>query len=112
MGAMGAGGLAAVVLSRVRPKGRAEGAPLTGPGRPPDNLAPGLRGQARTLWHFSRPSPASTPRWPCLVCAPRGAGGAYRRVTTGLREADSGPALGAASSERPRAERTRQAEAT
>ena len=38
---MGSGGLAAAVLSRVCPKGRDEGAPLTGSGRPPDNLAPG-----------------------------------------------------------------------
>jgi hypothetical protein len=33
-GALGPGGLAAVVLSRVCPKGRDEGAPLTGSGRP------------------------------------------------------------------------------
>jgi hypothetical protein len=46
----GPGGLAAVVLSRVCPKGRAEGAPLTGSGRPPDNLAPG-RGEKRPVWH-------------------------------------------------------------
>ena len=52
---MGPGGLAAVVLSRVCPKGRDAGAPLTGSGRPSDNLAPGVRGEARTLWHFSRP---------------------------------------------------------
>ena len=45
-GATGTGGLAAVVLSRVCPKGRDEGAPLTGSGRPPDNLAPG-RGEKR-----------------------------------------------------------------
>ena len=28
---------------------------MTGSGRPPDNLAPGVRGEAHTLWHFSRP---------------------------------------------------------
>jgi hypothetical protein len=44
--ATGSGGLAAVVLSRVCPKGRDVGAPLTGSGRPPDNLAPGVRGEA------------------------------------------------------------------
>src|SRR5215469_1351289 len=44
---LGSGGLAAVVLSRVCPKGRDEGAPLTGSGRPPDNLAPD-RGEKRT----------------------------------------------------------------
>jgi hypothetical protein len=51
----GSGGLTAAVLSRVCPKGRDAGAPLTGSGRPPDNLAPGWRGEARTLWRFPRP---------------------------------------------------------
>lgn len=45
-GTVGSGGLAAVVLSRVCPKGRDEGGPLTGSDRPPDNLAPG-RGEER-----------------------------------------------------------------
>jgi hypothetical protein len=78
-----------------------------------DNLAPGVRGEARTLWHFSRPqarrhAALAMPGLRVARCRWRVTAGYHRPAGSG----DSRPALGAASSARPRAERARQADAT
>jgi hypothetical protein len=99
---MESGGLAAVVLSRVCPEGRDEGAPLTGSGRPPDNFAPGRGGSAQhdTLGLSASgasqcPRPASAWRGAeCSVTA-----GHHRPGGIG----DSGPASARRARQRPHA---------
>ena len=75
---------------------------MTGSGRPPDNLAPGMRGEACTLWHFSRPQARqhAAMAMPCLRVAR-----CRCRVTAGHhRPAGSGgqsPGVGRRARQRP-----------
>ncbi len=77
---------------------------MTGSGRLPDNLAPGMRGEACTLWHFSRPqarqhATMAMPGPRVARCRCRVTAGHHRPAGSG----DSRPASARRARQRPRA---------